>query len=74
MSDVLIRDVSPAVVRLLDEQAQHLRLSRSEFLRRHLTELVGLKSSPALTDESWASFDAAFSDLDDEHVMAQAWQ
>jgi len=74
MSDVLIRDVSPAVVRWLDEQAERLRLSRNEFLKRQLSGWAGLQNTAVLGDEAWAAFDDAFGDLRDPQVMAQAWR
>jgi len=74
MSDVLIRDVSPAVVRWLDEQAEHFRLSRNEFLKRQLSGWAGQQDVMAVSDEDWAAFDSTFADLGNAQVMAQAWR
>jgi len=74
MSDVLIRDVSPAVVHWLDEQAERFRLSRNEFLKRQLSGWAGQQSTAVLGDEDWAAFDSAFGDLGDPQVMDQAWR
>jgi len=74
MSDVLIRDVPPAVMRRLDEQAERLRLSRNEFLKRQLSGWAGQQSATTVGDDDWAAFDSVFADLGDSHVMAQAWR
>jgi len=74
MPDVLVRDVPPAVLRRVDEQAERLRLSRNEFLRRQLTEWAGQQSDRALGADDWAAFDTDFADLSDATVMAQAWR
>jgi len=74
MPDVLIRDVSPTVVRWLDEQADHFRLSRNEFLKRQLAGWAGQQETAAVTDDDWAAFDSAFPDLGDAQVVAQAWR
>jgi plasmid stability protein len=38
MSDVLIRDLPESVVAALDAHAARLKLSRSEYVRRRLTQ------------------------------------
>ena len=74
MPNVLVRDVPSAVLRRVDEQAERLRLSRNEFLRRQLADWAGQQSDRALGADDWAAFDADFADLSDATVMAQAWR
>jgi hypothetical protein len=73
MTDVLIRDVPSGVVRAIDAQAARLGLSRSEYLRRQLSERAPV-GEQALTATGLLKFAETFVDLDDPRVMSQAWQ
>jgi hypothetical protein len=73
MADVLIRDVPDAVVAALDAHAGRLGLSRSEYLRRRLTQDAAVSAS-AVTVEDLARFADTFADLADPELMAQAWR
>jgi plasmid stability protein len=73
MADVLIRNLADHVVAAADAQASRLGLSRSEYLRRLLTQDLA-PYAPAVTVTDLAAFAADFADLDDPEVMDRAWQ
>jgi plasmid stability protein len=73
MSDVLIRDVPEDVVGALDARAARLGLSRTEFLRRLLTQQAG-SNAPEVSSRHLRTFAVEFADLADPHVMAGAWE
>jgi hypothetical protein len=73
VTDLLIRGLTAASVRRIDEEARRCRLSRTEFLRRDLTRRFGAEESE-VTSEDWDRFDADFADLADPAVMDAAWQ
>ena len=73
MSDILIRDVPDEVVTAIDAKAQRVGLSRSEYLRRAL-ERERQSQPVAVTIEDLATFADSFPDLDDPHVMGDAWR
>ena len=72
MSDVLIRDVPEQVLSAIDEHAARLGLSRSEYIRRQLSQDAG-RSPSAVTVDQLRQFSDRFQDLSDPEVMAQAW-
>jgi plasmid stability protein len=72
MTDVLVRDVPEEVVAALDARAARLGLSRSEYLRRRLTQEAVSAPQP-VTVEHLATFAETFSDLADPEVMKGAW-
>jgi len=72
VSDILIRDVPDDVVASLDQRARLLGLSRTEFLRRLLTEQAIDRTTPATVGD-WAAFARRHTDLDDPEAMRQAW-
>ena len=57
MSDVLIRDIPESVLTTLDGQAARLGLSRTEYLRRQLTQVaaVGNDSQTWERQKSWTT-------------------
>jgi hypothetical protein len=72
MTDILIRDVSPDVVAALDAVARRLGLSRTEYLKRQLTQAATRPAKPvAQEDLEW--FGESFADLGDPEVMGRAW-
>lgn len=73
MSDVLIRDVPESVLTTLDGQAARLGLSRTEYLRRQLTQMAAVGSG-TIGPQDWEHFTERFGDLADEEVMDRAWQ
>jgi hypothetical protein len=73
MTDILIRDVSPDVVAALDVIARRLGLSRTEYLKRQLTQATARAAEP-VTQEDLEWFGDAFADLDDPDVMGRAWR
>jgi plasmid stability protein len=73
MMDVLVRDVPDDVVAALEERAARLGLSRSEFLRRRLTQEAHCGSQEVTVDDL-AAFSETFADLADPEVMRGAWQ
>ncbi len=73
MTDVLVRDVPDEVVAALDARAARLGLSRSEYLRRRLTQEAVSVPQPVTADHL-ASFAETFRDLSDTEVMKGAWE
>jgi hypothetical protein len=73
MMDLLIRDVPEEVVAALDAEAGRLGLSRSEFLRRALTQASARQAS-VVAVEDLVRFADTFADLADPDVMDQAWR
>jgi hypothetical protein len=71
--DLLIRDVPDDVVAAIDAQAKRRGLSRTEFLRRQLTQ-AATRSGERVSADDLKSFAESFSDLADPDVMARAWQ
>ncbi len=73
MADILIREVPEDVIAAIDEKAQRLGLSRSEYLRRTLARERDAQSS-AVSVSDLARFADTFADLDDPEVMGSAWR
>lgn len=73
MSNVLIRDVPEAVIAAIDARARRLGLSRSEYIRRQLSQ-DARRSTSAVSADALQRFGRTFSDLADPEVMAQAWR
>jgi hypothetical protein len=71
MTDVLIRDVPDDVVAAIDANAGRLGLSRTEYLRRTLTQAA--RRPATMTVDQLRQFGSTFADLADEDVMRQAW-
>jgi hypothetical protein len=74
MADLLIRDVPDDVVAAIDADAGRLALSRSEYLRRTLTQAAARRRAAVVTVDDLTRFQAAFTDLGDDGVMSQAWR
>ena len=73
MADVLIRNVPDDVLAGVDAHASRLGLSRVEYIRRRLA--ADAATSPTtVTVADLRDFAESFSDLDDDHVMDEAWQ
>ncbi len=73
MSDVLIRNIPEGVLAALDSNAVRLGLSRTEYLRRQLTQAAAVGHGSTLT-EDWKQFGDLAADLSDPDVMESAWQ
>jgi hypothetical protein len=73
MADVLIRDVPDDVLAGVDARARHLGLSRSEYLRRQLTQ-VAHTGDQDVTVHDLRQFTETFADLGDPDVMRRAWE
>ena len=71
--NLLIRDLPDDVLSALDAEAERLGLSRSEYLRRVLTQ-ASQQVGRRVTADDLARFTETFSDLKDPDVMDQAWQ
>lgn len=71
--NVLVRDVPDDVVAVLDAEAARQGLSRSEYLRRTLTQLSRTSGRTATVDDL-ARFTRTFQDLGDPEVMEHAWR
>jgi hypothetical protein len=72
MSDVLIRDVPDDVLAVIDHRASHLGLSRSEYLRRQLSQEAARGEEPVTTADL-QRLSHTLRDLADPEVMDQAW-
>ena len=72
MSDVLIRDVPDDVLAVIDHRAAGLGLSRSEYLRRQLSQEAG-RSEVTVTVADLERFSDLARDLEDPEVMDRAW-
>jgi hypothetical protein len=72
MADVLIRDIPDAVLTAIDAHASKLGLSRSEYLRRQLSQ-DARRSDSGVTADDLRGFARMFKDLNDPEVMAGAW-
>lgn len=73
MADVLIRDVSDAVLAGVDAHAARLGLSRAEYIRRRLAADAATTDGAVSVDDL-AAFASLAGDLDDPEVMGAAWQ
>lgn len=73
MSDVLIRDVPDDVLAAIDANATRVGLSRTQYLRRKLTQDAAGSIGPVTADDLRA-FSASFADLADDGVMLAAWR
>jgi hypothetical protein len=73
MTDLLVRDVPEHVVAAIDAKAKRLGLSRTEYLRRQISQAATGESGPVTVDDLRA-FAHRFADLDDPEVMTRAWQ
>jgi plasmid stability protein len=71
--NLLIRDIPEEIVAALDVQAERVGLSRSEYLRRVLTQ-ASARSSRSVAVAELARFEDTFADLADPDVMDQAWR
>ena len=71
--NLLIRDIPDDVLAALDAEAERLGLSRSEYLRRILTQ-ASARVSRSVTVDELAQFENTFADLADSEVMDQAWR
>lgn len=73
MTDVLIRDIPEDVLAAVDARAARLGLSRTEYIRRRLTQdAASARVSVSVTD--LRSFADGFADLADPVVMGGAWE
>ena len=73
MSDLLIRDVHPEILAVLDMKASALGLSRVEYVRRTLAQTVSI-STDSVTERHLSSILELLPDLADEKIMEQAWR
>lgn len=71
--NLLIRDIPDDVVAAIDAAAERLGLSRSEYVRRMLTQ-ASARDGRTVTVSDLAKFGDTFADLADPEVMDQAWQ
>lgn len=72
MSNLLVRDLPDPIIAALDAHAARLGLSRSEFVRRRLTN-EARRTSGRVTIEDLDRFARTFGDLADDDLMRRAW-
>lgn len=73
MADLLIRDVPADVLAALDAGAAQLGVSRSEFVRRRLSQELQ-QSQESVTEQHLRNLLRILPDLADKDVMASAWR
>lgn len=73
MSDLLIRDVPDDVLAAIDARANRLGLSRTEYLRRRLSQDAAIAEGHVDVGDL-ARFAQTFADLADPAVMGHAWR
>jgi hypothetical protein len=73
VTDMLIRDVPDDVIAAVDAHARRLGLSRTEYVRRRLTQDAAVDGS-AVSVQDLRRFSETFADLADPEVMTQAWR
>lgn len=71
--NLLIRDLPDDVVAALDVEAERRGLSRSEYVRRILTQ-ASTRGDRSVTVDDLARFSGTFTDLADPEVMDRAWR
>jgi hypothetical protein len=72
MADVLIRGISDEVLAELDARAVKLGVSRTEYIRRRLTQDTAYPTV-AVEVTDLQHFSKTFADLADADVMSRAW-
>lgn len=72
MADVLIRGLPEGVLAELDARAARLGVSRTEYIRRRLTQDTAYPSI-AVDVADLRHFAEMFADLADTEVMSMAW-
>jgi plasmid stability protein len=72
MIDIVIRDVPDDVVAALDTRANRMGLSRTEYIRRRLTQDAQSGRVP-VTTEDLCRFGESFHVLGDDGMMREAW-
>ncbi len=73
MADVLIRDLSDAVLAGVDAHAARLGLSRVEYIRRRLAADAASTGDSVSVDDL-SSFGDLAGDLSEPKVMGDAWR
>lgn len=71
--NLLIRDVPNEVVAALDAEAERQGLSRTEYLRRMLTQ-VASGTVGTVTVDDLTRFEHVFRDLANPALMDEAWR
>ena len=71
--NLLIRDLSDDVLAALDAEAERRGLSRSEYVRRILTQ-ASTRGDRSVTVDDLARFAGAFADLADPELLDRAWR
>ena len=71
--NLLIRDIPEDVIAALDAEAARQGLSRSEYLRRVLTQ-ASTGEGRSVSVAQLAQFEQTFAGLADPAVMDQAWR
>jgi hypothetical protein len=73
MADLLIRDLSPETLMLLDRQALALGISRVEYVRRSLAQAVSTPNE-SVTEAHLKNLLTLLPDLGDQEIMDGAWR
>ncbi|MBF6236873.1 CopG family transcriptional regulator [Nocardia otitidiscaviarum] len=71
MTDILIRDVPEPAIEEIDRRARELGVSRSEFLRRWLSN--DFRPATPVTTGDLSRFSELAQDLGNPEVMGRAW-
>jgi len=73
MADILIRGLPEEILAELDARAAKLGVSRTEYIRRRLTQDTAYPTV-AVAVADLQHFATTFADLDDADVMSRAWE
>lgn len=71
--NLLIRDIPDDVVAALDAESARLGLSRSEYIRRMLSQ-ASARAGIVVTVADFTRFEETFADLADSELMGRAWR
>lgn len=73
MVDLLIRDVHPEILAVLDMKASALGLSRVEYVRRTLSQVLSI-STETVTEHHLSNLMGLLLNLADEKIMEHSWR
>jgi plasmid stability protein len=72
VGEVLVRDVPDDVLAAIDIRAGRLGMSRSDYLRRLISQWAARDDEP-VTAEDLQQLPLALPDLGDPEIMSEAW-
>jgi hypothetical protein len=73
MTDLLIRNVAPEILAVIDLKAQAMGISRAEYVKRTLEQEL-VHGRPSVTEAHLKDLLELLPDLANEEIMSKAWQ